>query len=71
MAVTQTQLDALVDAYATGALRVSYDGKTIEYRSRADLEAQIGKVSAALGVSNPLAPVVSKNRIGLVSYTRG
>lgn len=37
MSFTQAQLDALDVAIASGTLRVTYDGKTIEYRSMADL----------------------------------
>lgn len=45
---TLTQLAALEEAFASGALRVSYDGKTVEYRSLADLERAISVVRAAL-----------------------
>lgn len=37
MAFTQTQLDALNAAIASGTLRVTYDGNTVEYRSMAEL----------------------------------
>lgn len=33
MAYTQTMLDALDAAIATGALRITHNGKTTEYRS--------------------------------------
>ncbi|MBF0187088.1 MAG: hypothetical protein HQL50_04095 [Magnetococcales bacterium] len=31
MAWTQTELDALKKAYASGVLRVSYEGKSVQY----------------------------------------
>ena len=34
---TQTELDALKRAFAGGTLRVTYDGKTVEYGSADDL----------------------------------
>ncbi len=37
MAWTTDELDALKRAYASGTLRVSYDGKTVEYGSADDL----------------------------------
>lgn len=37
MAFSQAQLDALDAAIASGTLRVTYDGKTVEYRSLAEL----------------------------------
>lgn len=45
---TAAQLAALETAFASGTLRVSYDGKSIEYRSMADLERAIAVVRAAL-----------------------
>ena len=38
---TDAELSALRRAYATGTLRVTYDGKTVEYGSGADLLARI------------------------------
>lgn len=37
MAYTQNQLDALNEAIVSGHLRVTYDGKTVEYRSLEDM----------------------------------
>jgi hypothetical protein len=71
MAFSQTQLDALQTAYATGTLTVEYDGRRVTYRSLAELERAIGVVAQALGVASPLSPTVGRNRIGLVSHTRG
>ena len=41
MTWTITELDALKRAYASGTLRVSYDGKSVEYGSAADLLSRI------------------------------
>ena len=45
---TEAQRDALREAIASGVLRVSYDGRTVEYRSLADLRAALRDVEAAL-----------------------
>ena len=41
MAWTTDELDALKRAYASGTLRVSYDGKTVDYRSVAEIDRAI------------------------------
>ena len=41
MAWTQVELDALRKAYASGTLRVSYEGRSVEYGSEADLIRRI------------------------------
>lgn len=46
MAFTQFQLDALKAAYASGTTRVTYEGKTIEYRSLAEMEKVMAKIEA-------------------------
>lgn len=51
---TQSQLDALNAAIASGTLRVTYDGKTIEYRSMAEL------LQAKSIVERSLQPVASR-----------
>lgn len=55
MAFTETQLAALQAALASGVLRVSYDGRSVEYRSVADLERAIGRVKAGLDEQNGTA----------------
>jgi hypothetical protein len=37
MAFTQAQIDALKDAYAQGVLTVSVNGRTVTYRSGAEM----------------------------------
>ena len=45
---TDAHRDALREAIASGVLRVSYDGRTVEYRSLADLRAALREVETAL-----------------------
>ena len=53
MTWSQAELDALRKAYASGTLRVSCDGCTVEYASEADLLRRIrtieGEMAAAAG----------------------
>lgn len=67
MAWTQTELDALRRAYASGTLRVSYDGKSLEYGSAADLLSRIRTIEGemAAGAGRPL-PVA-----GFAGFHRG
>lgn len=48
MAYTETQRAALQEAIASGVLRVSYDGKTVEYRSMAELREALSEVNREL-----------------------
>ena len=48
---TEAHRDALREAIASGALRISYDGRSVEYRSLADLRAALRDVEAALDPS--------------------
>lgn len=49
MSYTQNQLDALRAALASGTSRVSYDGRTVEYRTMAELERAIARIERSLG----------------------
>ncbi|MBN9568988.1 MAG: hypothetical protein J0H79_15455 [Alphaproteobacteria bacterium] len=64
---TQAQLVAIKEAYASGITRVSYDGKTTEYRSLAEMKQIIGTIEADLaaeaGTARPAA--------GYVRFKRG
>lgn len=64
---TQAQLVAIKQAYASGITRVSYDGKTTEYRSLAEMREIIATIEASLaaeaGTPRPVA--------GYVSFKRG
>ena len=48
MSWTETELAELRRAYASGTLRVSYDGKSIEYGTAADLLARIRTIEAEI-----------------------
>lgn len=48
MTYTLAQRDALCQAIASGVLRLSYDGKTVEYRSMVELKAALNEVEQAL-----------------------
>jgi predicted GTPase len=45
---TEEHAQALREALASGEHRVSYDGKSIEYRSVSDLKAALAEVESAL-----------------------
>ena len=64
---TQAELDALRRAYASGTLRVTYEGKTVEYGSAADLLSRIRTIERDRQTSaNGKSPVA-----GLAGYSRG
>jgi hypothetical protein len=54
---TDAELQALRRAYASGTLRVSYDGKSVEYGSAEDLLRRIrlieGEIAQAQGKPKP------------------
>ena len=51
MSWTETELAELRRAYASGTLRVSYDGKSVEYGSAADLLARIRTIEAEIAAA--------------------
>ena len=53
MAYTQTQLDALKSAYAEGIHRVTFNGRTIEYRSLREMQSVIRELEKKLGGDRP------------------
>ena len=67
MTWTQSELDALKAAYASGTLRVSYDGRTVEYGSEADLIRRIR------GIERGIAAAAGKPRPShsLASFRKG
>jgi hypothetical protein len=58
VAVTQAQIDALKAARNSGALRVSYEGKSTEYRSLADMDAIISDMEGELATTTTAVPRV-------------
>ena len=67
MSWTATELEALRRAYASGTLRVSYDGKSVEYGSADDLLKRIRTIEAemAAAAGNP------KPRRSLATFRKG
>lgn len=49
---TETELEALKRAFAAGVLRVTYDGKTVEYASADDLLKRIRAIEAEIAASS-------------------
>lgn len=48
MAFSQLELDALKQAFAAGALRVTFEGKTVEYGDASDLLKRIRVIEAEI-----------------------
>ena len=48
MTYTTAQRDALRAAIASGVLSLSYEGKTVQYRSMADLKSALAEVEQGL-----------------------
>ncbi|WP_027443912.1 MULTISPECIES: phage head-tail joining protein [Erythrobacter] len=63
---SETELAALRRAYASGTTRVSYDGRTVEYGSAADLLARIRTLEQALASASRPLPLA-----GLAGFSRG
>ena len=66
---TETELAALRRAYASGTTRVSYDGKSVEYGSAADLLARIRTIERAIAAIGRPLPVAG--RAGFARGDRG
>lgn len=67
MSWTNAELDALRRAYASGTLRVSYDGKTVEYGSAADLLSRIRTIEREIAGDSENRPPVA----GFAGFSRG
>ena len=48
MSWTASELDALRKAYASGTLRVSFEGRSVEYGSAVDLLSRIRTIEAEM-----------------------
>ena len=59
MTWTQSELDALRRAYAAGTLRVSYDGRTVDYGSADDLLSRIRTIERAMAANTASKPPVA------------
>jgi hypothetical protein len=51
MTWSQAELDALRKAYASGTLRVSYEGRSVEYGSAADLLQRIRTIEREMATA--------------------
>ena len=67
MSWTQSELDALKRAYASGTLRVSYDGKTVEYGAATDLLSRIRTIEREIDAGSAVRPAVA----GYAGFSRG
>jgi hypothetical protein len=65
MTYTTDQRDALQQAIASGVLKLTYDGKQVEYRSMAELKAALDAVEADLARQNNQQPT---RRIKIFSH---
>lgn len=64
MAFSQAQLDAIEEAIAAGSTSVSYEGKSVTYRSLDDMLRVRAIIRNALGLTSPTSTV-------LVEHSRG
>lgn len=60
MAYSQTELDALKAAVASGVAQVTYGGRTVQYRSLAEIEAIIAKMEASLNSAGRTSVTLAK-----------
>lgn len=67
MAFTAAQLQALKDALASGELTVTYDGKTVTYRSIDDLKEAIAYIESEM-VSDGL--LTQKTRVSYAGFSK-
>lgn len=69
MAFTQTDLDNVERAIASGELTVSYNGRSITHRSMADLKSARDMILKALaGASAQSQPAFGGRGYGLASF---
>lgn len=68
MAFSQLELDALKQAFAAGALRVTFEGKTVEYGDASDLLKRIRVIEAEIGATTTGRP---RPVAGFAGFRRG
>jgi hypothetical protein len=61
------ELDALRRAYASGTLRVSFEGRSVEYGSASDLLSRIRTIEAEMSAQSGKKPP----RRSLAAFARG
>ena len=62
-----SELDALRKAYASGTLRVSFEGRSVEYGSAADLLSRIRTIEGEMATKSGTRPP----KRSLASFGRG
>lgn len=67
MSWTEPELAALRKAYASGTLRVSFEGRSVEYGSAADLLSRIRTIEAEMAAQSGSRPP----KRSLASFGRG
>ncbi len=67
MSWTAPELAALRKAYASGTLRVSFEGRSVEYGSAADLLSRIRTIEVEMAVRSGTRPP----KRSLASFGRG
>lgn len=67
MTWTETELAALRRAFSSGTLRVSYDGRTVEYGSADDLLKRIRTIEREMAATSSAALPVA----GYAGFSRG
>lgn len=60
---TQSQLDAIRRAYASGALRVTHEGRTTEFRSRQDMAQIIAEIENNLAIGGETVQPIRRLRM--------
>ena len=61
MAYTQSHLDALQEALASGTLTVTFEGRSMTYRSVQELQRAISVVQSSLNQQSGIKAVASPN----------
>lgn len=64
MAFTQAQLDAIEEAIVSGTTSVSYEGKSVTYRTLDEMLRVRAIIRTALGLTNPAATVLVEHHRG-------
>ena len=67
MSWTEAELEALLRAYAAGALRVTFDGRTVEYGTAPDLLSRIRWIEAQMAAARGRPRV----RVSLATFSKG
>lgn len=62
--LTEQHLDAIEEAIASGATRVTYDGKSVDYRSLAEMISIRDALRRDLGLSGQSRRTVASYRSG-------